>query len=313
MSQSKSIYDILRNNFTIVNLGCLRDEDLRTPDSFKKVITLMEIDAFGESIAQAKYHRRVSIKQPISGLVGKRIFRRNSLAGTSSLLNPEPELVKAYALEKRYWKIVEKTEVECETLPNLIAANGINSFDFLKTDLEGLDFEIIKSCEQWLGKIQVIQAELRFEPLYETERPFHEVVSYLAGFGYEVLDIMHMDRWVYDTAHRFSQFEGRAMHADFLFVLKPSLLTAASPEKNAESIAKQILLLSMLGKKNYAEYLLERFQTALPAEWLPELEKAVARFAGFKFLADELRQFLHPFEFFLRHMIGRSEHSSVKP
>jgi FkbM family methyltransferase len=311
MNNSQNLFDLLRDNFVIVNLGCIGDEDLQTPDAFKKVTTLVEIDAYGESSVGGKYHRRICIKQAVSGTPGKRIFRRNNLIGTSSLLNPRDNLVKAYALEE-YWKALERTEVNCDSLPNLLAAQNVRSVDFLKTDLEGLDFEVIKSCEPWLGRIQFIQAELRFEPLYESERPFHEVVSYLAGFGYEVLDITHIDRWVYKTAHRSTQVEGRATWGDFLFVLSPDRLPAAAPERTAEAIAKQILIASLLGKKNYAEHLLERFESVLPAEWVPDLKMAIQRFRGIKKVVADLRLYLRPFEFFLRHLLGRSEHSALK-
>ena len=100
---------------------------------------------------------------------------------------------------ENYCRLLEHTEIECETIPQLLESQKIKTLDFLKTDIEGLDPEIIRSCESYLGQTHFIQCELRFQPFYQTEPYFQDTVNLLAKHGYEVLDILHIDRWRYKT------------------------------------------------------------------------------------------------------------------
>jgi len=157
------------------------------------------------------------------------------------------------------------------------------------------------------------QAELRFDPFYETEPGFHETVSLLAANGYEVLDILHIDRWKYRTSHWKTQLEGRAIWADFLFFLKPEKLTANFGAAAPLAVAKQIILACMLGKKNYGEFLLQQFDAVLPEEWKVELRLIVKpRCLNLVQLRKSLRRQFMPLELFLKHRINRSRHVSVR-
>src|ERR1700744_2592014 len=169
----------LQDNFTILNLGCIGDEDFALPKKILKALTVVEIEAEGGAVTSNRYHKKVSIKKPISGRAGKYIFRRNSFAGTCSLLEPLPGAVEMWGMEN-YCRLIERTEIECETIPQLLASHKIKTLDFLKTDIEGLDSEIIRSCENYLGQTHFIQCELRFQPFYQTEPYFHDTVNYLA-------------------------------------------------------------------------------------------------------------------------------------
>jgi hypothetical protein len=308
----KNLHMTLKDNFTIVNLGCIGDTDFLLPRKFLKLLTLIEVDAEGNAVTGDRYHKKISIQKPISGRAGRRVFRRNSFAGTCSLLEPLEGIVEAYGME-RYCQLVERVEIDCDTLPNLLRAQQIRSLDFLKTDLEGLDPEIIQSCAEYLGKIHFIQCELRFAPFYQTEPFFHETVNRLASRGYEVLDILHIDRWRYKTPNRRFQIQGRAVWADFLFVLRPDRLAATFGEGLPEAVSKQVILACMLGKKNYGEYLLKKFERSLPADWIQELEPLTRpSFPGLRPFLSSVRRTLRPAELFLKHQIGRSQFVSVR-
>ncbi|MGA3163565.1 MAG: FkbM family methyltransferase [Verrucomicrobiota bacterium] len=308
----KDLYTALQDNFTVVNLGCIGDADFLLPRKFLKILTVIEADAEGGAVTGDRYHKKIRIQKPISGWVGKRVFRRNSFAGTCSLLEPLDGIVEAYGME-RYCRLVERVEIDCDTLPNLLHAHQIRSLDFLKTDVEGLDSEIIQSCAEYLGKTHLIQCELRFAPFYQAEPFFHETVNLLAARGYEVLDILHIDRWRYKTPNRCFQAQGRAVWADFLFVLQPDRLAATFGEGLPEAVSKQVILACMLGKKNYGEYVLKKFERVLPTDWVRELEPLTKpSFPGIRPFLSSVRRTLHPVELFLKHRIGRSEFVSIR-
>lgn len=307
----KDLYSTLQNNFTIVNLGCIGDEDFVLPGRLLKTLTIVEVDAEGGAVTSDRYFKKVSIRKPLSGKPGKHTFRRNNFAGTCSLLEPLEGMVEAYGMEP-YNQLLERVELECETLPDLLKANQIQSLDFLKTDIEGLDPAIIRSSQEYLGKTHFIQCELRFRPFYQTEPYFYDTVNLLAEHGYEVLDILHIDRWKYKTPSRQVQMEGRAVWADFLFVLTPERLRENFAEALPEAVAKQVILSCMLGKKNYGEYLLQQFDRSLPEDWKRELSPLVKpRFPKFHQIKQSLRRTFRPIELFLKHRIHRSEHVAI--
>lgn len=308
----KSLGEALKDNFTIFNLGCIGDHDYRLPRNIVNGITLVEVDAEGGAQTQSQYHRKIQITAPIAGTSGKHTFVRNTFAGTCSLLRPRPGKVEALGMQQ-YFNEVSAVEMECETIPDLLKRERIATLDFLKTDVEGLDSAIIQSCQEYFGRTLAFQAELRFDPFYETEPCFHETVSLLAAHGYEVLDIIHIDRWKYQTPNWKWQLEGRAVWADFLFFLKPEKLAANFGAEAPLAIAKQIILASMLGKKNYGEFLLHRFDAMLPEEWKKDLRCLVKpRWLNLTQLRKSLRRQLMPFELFLKHRINRSRHVSIR-
>jgi hypothetical protein len=135
----------------------------------------------------------------------------------------------------------------------------------------------------------------------------------LASHGYEVLDIIHIDRWKYQTPHWKWQLEGRAVWADFLFFLKPEKLSANFGADAPLAVAKQIILACMLGKKNYGEHLLQRFDGILPEKWQPELRGIVQpRWPNLNQIRQLLRRQFMPLELFLKHRINRSRHVSIR-
>jgi hypothetical protein len=303
--------EALKGHFTMVNLGCIGDDDLRLPGNLAKSLTVVEVDMEGQAATSERYHRKIFLKIPVSGVAGKHTFRKNSFAGGCSLYDPLDGVVRDFGLD-RYYRELARLEEQCETLPNLIRAQGLEGIDMLKTDVEGADTEVIKSCKEYLGKIHMIQCELRFRPFYTNEPSYIELASFLAQNGYEVLDLVHIDRWKYKTPHWHWQLEGRAVFADFLFVLQPERLENFK-EGLPLAIAKQIILSCMMGKRNYGEYLLVRFKDSLSAGWIPELQELVKpRFPNWQQFRQELRRTFMPLELFLKHRIKRSEHAAIR-
>ena len=308
----KPLCDALKDRFTIANLGCIGDADYRLPRSIIKALTVVEVDAEGGARTRNNYHRKIQIAAPIAGTAGKKPFIRNTFAGTCSLLRPLPGKVEEFAMQQ-YFNEIAATDMECETLPDLLRREKISTLDFLKTDVEGLDSAIIQSCKDYFGKTLAFQAELRFDPFYETEPCFHETVSLLAAHGYEVLDIIHIDRWKYATPNWKWQVEGRAVWADFLFFLKPEKLAINFGADLPLAVAKQIILAAMLGKKNYGEFLLHRFDSILPEDWKKELRPVVKpRCLNLNQIRQSLRRQFMPLELFLKHRINRSRHVSIR-
>jgi FkbM family methyltransferase len=259
----------LVGHFVIVNLGAASDVDYDIPARFRRAVTLVEIDATAPSRSKATYHQRHTLDSVIAGDAGTRVFRQRRFAECSSLLTPRPELIAMYGLE-RYYEVVDEREVSCRTLPEVLAERGIPTLDFLKTDLEGLDFEVIRSCETLLPRVLAIQCELRFQPFYVGEPFMHEVTTFLQERGFELIGLTPAF-WRPRGPHWGKHWDGRVVYADCLFMRNPETVTTSLSQ------AKQVLLGSMAGRRGYAAYLLEYFRAqGLPALWVNDLQDVVA-------------------------------------
>ena len=307
----RALAEALEGNFTFVNLGCIGDPDLPLPKDLRRTLTVVEIDAEGDSCKHEAYGRRIQIRSVVSDREGPHAFRRNRFVGCCSLLEPDEKLISQYGLE-RYYDLIERATVDCTTIPSIQKEYGLRSVDMLKLDLEGMDFRILKTCEPLLGKILFIKTELRFQPFYETEPFFWEVCGYLSKFGYEVFDIEHIDRWKYKTSRRKRQLKGRAVWGDFVFVLRPEVFLNSKCDAQI-MLAKQILIAAMLGRKNFAEFLLDHYSQILPGSWRKELQPCLDMSSPrFPDVVRALRNLLRPVELSLKYLINRSEHCAFR-
>jgi FkbM family methyltransferase len=311
MSETRSLADALRGNFVVTNLGCVGDPDSPLPDDLLGAMTLIEIDAAAAAQTSHRYHRKISVQQVVAGKPGKATFRLNTFIGSSSLLAMKPELVRDYGMEP-YSQLDRAIEVDCITIPQLLEANGLKNLDVLKTDLEGLDFAVVQSCEALLPKMLCIQSEIRFQPFYETEPHFDEFVGYLRRHGFELTGL-YVERWKYRTPGRFWQTRGRPVWGDGQFFLAPERVLAMPENERALAAAKQIIIAVMLHHPNLGEYLLEKYRGVLPTSWQPQLTAIVQR--RLPRLGDILRRLRHfflPVEFRLRQLLGRSQHVATQ-
>lgn len=262
----------LSGDFTVMDLGSANASDLAGLRPFRSILTLVEIDAMSQSTTNtiAGYRRKIALKTAISGQAGQRTFYKRKFPQSSSFLQFRPELAKAYGLQK-FFEEAGSVELECETLSMLLNSLGLTQIDFLKTDLEGIDFEILTSAPEQVAHCLVIQSEARFQPLYIGEPDFYTLGSFLAGLGFELITL-HPEVWKYTTAHRDLHRDGQTVWADAIFFLDQAHINQFFGPAAPQAFVKQIILATSLNLHNYAEYLYEKTAADLPASIQSELK-----------------------------------------
>jgi FkbM family methyltransferase len=267
----ETLSQALKGKFVIVNLGAANDRDSSLPRSIRRSLTLLEVDATAESHVVGEYFKRIAVNKVIAGTTGKRCLSVNANPLTSSLLLPRLDVLRQYGIEAQHAPISQR-EVECISLPDLLAEAKIASVDFLKTDVEGVDFEIVKSMDSRLSDMLAIQCELRFQPLYQGEPYLHDVLKYLNERDFEVIGLKD-EYWRPKTSRREWQIDGRITVCDVVLFKKAEIICALPADKRSLMLGKMIVLASMLGYKCYAEYIMESNSHELPPSWLPELRR----------------------------------------
>jgi len=164
-------------------------------------------------------------------------------------------------------KLKNKLEFDCITVNEMLANEKIDRVDFFKTDLEGLDFEILKSAKETVNDALVVQSELRFQPMFIGEPNFVEVCSFMQEMDFELIYIA-TEVWKYNTQHRNDFRDGRLVWGDFIFFKK---LNTTSSKEAFKLVLKQIIIAKSLGLHSHAEFLYEKHIDLFPAEILQEL------------------------------------------
>ena len=221
----------LKGDFIALDLGAAHTLGLlKQVPELTSAITLVEVDALlGETQQQASEVNRICLRKAVAGKRGKRIFKRRRFPDGSSFLDPIPERVEAYGLQD-YFVEVGAVELECETIAELLGEHGIKRVDLFKTDLEGMDFEVLTSAPELIRQALCVQSELRFQPFFQGEPSFHEAAGYLASLGFELIRLRPAV-WKYATPNRRLQRDGRTVWADTIFFLNPDAFENGSGRK----------------------------------------------------------------------------------
>jgi len=260
--------------FTVVNLGSGGDAPFALPRWARTGSAIVEIDAADRPAADddddGGYERRVTLSDVVAGSQGTRTFTTRSFVSVSSLLEPKPELIAKYGIEREF-EVVERTEVEARTLPSLLAEQDITRVDLLKTDLEGLDFEVLMSCGALLDDALCIRCELRIEPFYEGEPKLHAALAAFDERGFDLQSLI-TETWQPAAPWRkqlVARHDGQTVWGDCI------LLKRLAPGDLAGH-ARQVVLLSGLGQRSVAGWILSTISASLPAGWLALLTPLVA-------------------------------------
>lgn len=232
----------------IVKLGAGGDDYRSIPPHIRRHVILVCLDAATDSRKNvAGFAQLIRVDKVIAESADQREFITRAWWGSSSLLEADPALVAKYGLENHY-SIVRRTEVATMTLREILQANSLQRIDALVTDLEGMDFPVLRSLGDSLRGTLLVQSELRFEPFYQGEPPFHEVAAYMADQAFRLIDLKS-ERWKPVSAIRNRFRDGVATWADCLFLNE-------RPLTETERI-KRAVLLFIFGQKALAAHLIE--------------------------------------------------------
>jgi FkbM family methyltransferase len=261
-----TLTDDLTGQFVVVNLGAADDGAFDLPSRYRHAMTLIELDAVTSAADRSQVHKRHSLTHVVAGSAQPRQFTSRAFPQCSGLLEPRPELVQRYGLEE-YFVVVDTIEVETRTLSQVLDETGVGIPDFVKTDLEGVDMDVLYESASTLDGTLGVMCELRFEPFFVGEPPFHEAVGQLEQLGFELIGL-EPEMWKPATHNQTRHRDGRTVYANCLFLRHLDGMDAdSSPLRRA----KLILVACMMGHRSYAEFLFERWTASLPEDWHTEL------------------------------------------
>jgi len=90
-------------------------------------------------------------------------------------------------------------EVESIRMDEFMDENSIDSFDFMKLDVEGFSLEVLEGFGDKINNIKYIQAELEKVQVWENQKCYQDVVDYLNTKGFIVLNEIELDEYQKDV------------------------------------------------------------------------------------------------------------------
>lgn len=164
---------------TIVEIGAL---DAQDSQYFKKVFpaaTVYAIEALPDN--HDKYLKDlkdvVCVNAVVSDVDGEVAFYKKEINGIHSIFNRGNE----YGNE-----VIKLPSYRFETLAEM---NGINSVDMLKLDVEGATIEVLEGMGDLLSGVKIMHLESESYPFFEGQKLHNEVVKYLEGKGFSLLEL----------------------------------------------------------------------------------------------------------------------------
>lgn len=124
---------------------------------------------------------------------GRHTFHETNFPMTSSLFEPNIELIGKFQALGELMQVVSRTEVDTKRLDDIPEVVGT---DYLKLDVQGAELMILKGGEKLLEEVVLIHAEVEFAELYKGQPLFADIDTYLRSRGF--------------VLHRFNGMAGRA-------------------------------------------------------------------------------------------------------
>lgn len=115
-------------------------------------------------------------------------FHATRVSEASSLLQPDPKLMKLSSQKKYDFNILE---VECTTLDRFCKDNQLLKIDILKLDVQGAELEALKGGIELIksGAISLLYVEVNFAETYLKQMQFKDLLEFCNHHGYQLWDL----------------------------------------------------------------------------------------------------------------------------
>lgn len=117
-------------------------------------------------------------------------------------------------LKSTTWPGKLKT-IEVRMLDSFLDTGIIQPPEFIKVDTQGFELEVLKGAKKCLNSVQLLLLEVSYRYLYEKMPLAHEIIAFIANFGFRIYDI---------CSYVQRPCDGLLVQSDILFAKNGSLL-----------------------------------------------------------------------------------------
>jgi FkbM family methyltransferase len=175
-------------------------------------------------------------------------FHINNDDATSSLLPFDAALTSRLA-GLDHLRTVRTEQVATSRLDDALADAG--PVDFLKLDIQGFEYPVLRHAQEVLARTAVIHCEVAFAPIYAGQALFSDIEQLLRGAGFYLLDFSSLCRYPATGTARRSR--DRLGWGDAVFLRESARL-----EDPAALLAQCLVALLVYDKPSAAQALAQR-------------------------------------------------------
>lgn len=208
-----------------------------------------------EASRQRNPDSRVLLLPTFIGDGAEQNFHINNDDATSSLL-PFNEALTSTLSDLDHLRTLRTERVATSRLDDALADAG--PVDFLKLDIQGFEYPVLRHAPEVLARTSVIHCEVAFSPIYAGQALFSEVEQLLRGAGFYLLDFSSLCRYPGTNTARRSR--DRLGWGDAVFLREPDQLADA-----AGLLAQVLAALLVYDKPSAAQALARRYDAGLAA------------------------------------------------
>ena len=130
----------------------------------------------------------------------------------ASCLRPNYELLNRYRLNNDF--IITRTiNIQTRSIDNLIQEGILSPPNYIKIDVQGLEYKILKGAEKALANSIVgIELETHLKQIYSGENIFYDIVTYLDKFNFFLCEFRPQGE---------KKFGGEIVEANCFFIKEP--------------------------------------------------------------------------------------------
>ena len=249
---SDAVADILRPErlTAVVDIGAnpIDRETPYKPMLTKRLCTLFGFEPQAEGFASLNA-RKSDLETYLPYALGDgnpAILKLCQAPGMSSLLTPNPDVLKCFPLFEHFGRVVSELPIETRTFDSITESENV---DYLKIDVQGSELSIFRNGAEKLSKAVAIQTEVSVVPLYKNQPVMGDIDLALRALGF----VPHMfaeinKRMILPMHYANNLYAGlnQVMEADLVYVRD-----FTQPHKmNSE----QLKHLAMVAHHCYASY-----------------------------------------------------------
>jgi len=225
----------------------------------------------------------VVIPSALGEKAGETTLHVTELRNMSSTLPPNRALMDRFRKKRSHTRIVGNERISVDTMDAIAHQRGFFP-DVLKADSQGSELAILKGSTACLEQSVIfIEVEVSFFERYKGQPLFREIEGFLAGFGFELIDLYRLKRYRLENNARLNnlslglgQRAGRLAYGDALFLVNEETAEERLKEMNGSQRSfftlKTVLILIAYGKADFAANWYARHRNFLDANLKNALE-----------------------------------------
>lgn len=279
--QSKCL-QLLNEDFVLIDIGCSGGIDSIWYETFKDRLQAYGIDSNIAAIddlnqkntnSKIKYTEAMiacTTQQAAGNSIEENVWARTSAAAASEIAAKSvKEMDLETVINNNLYHHVDVAE-SIVTFKDYTETHKIKNIDFIKVDIDGEDFNVLKSAEDILRSQSCLGVVIEVN-FYGLKNRFSVVDLYMNELGFKVCDLRprRYDSSMLPGRFEFAMFaqtqEGRIFQADALFLRDPcmALITNPAVSFNTDQLLKLCMLYDVCSMSSWAAEILMSFKGIL--------------------------------------------------